>query len=180
MARCALSVLSPASALDPIAICRNQCDYRRIYFLASEVLSMPYYFEFDPVNRILRGRFEGPISDELLKEFYRLSGVYFERTGSRSGITDFSAATSLRRVSANDSGFGKFAAGDSRPGASALHRCGGAWNLWHGAHVRIGGTGYTAQSARGAHDERGLRDSWNHRAQVRAGSGLNGHRGIRN
>jgi len=56
---------------------------------------MPYYFEFDPENRILRGRFEGRISDELLKEYYGLAGGYFERTGARSGITDFSAATSL-------------------------------------------------------------------------------------
>jgi len=78
-----------------IAIWGNQCDYRRIYSLASEVLSMPYYFEFDPENRILRGRFEGRISDELLKEYYGLAGGYFERTGARSGITDFSAATSL-------------------------------------------------------------------------------------
>ena len=87
--------LPSQSVLDAIAICRNQCDYRRIYFLASEVLSMPYYFEFDPENRILRGRFEGPVTDELLKEFYRLSGGYFERTGARAGITDLSAVTSL-------------------------------------------------------------------------------------
>ena len=56
---------------------------------------MPYYFEFDPVNRILRGRFEGPISDELLKEFYRLSGDVFRANWLALGITDFSAATSL-------------------------------------------------------------------------------------
>ena len=56
---------------------------------------MPYYFEFDPANRILRGRFEGRITDELLKEYYGLAGEYFVRTGARSGITDFSAATSL-------------------------------------------------------------------------------------
>ena len=56
---------------------------------------MPYYLEFDPVNRILRGRFEGPVTDELLKEFYGVAGGYFERTGARAGITDLSAVTSL-------------------------------------------------------------------------------------
>jgi hypothetical protein len=56
---------------------------------------MPYYFEFDPKNRILRGRFEGRVTDELLKEFYGLAGGYFERTGARAGITDLSGVTSF-------------------------------------------------------------------------------------
>jgi hypothetical protein len=56
---------------------------------------MPYHFEFDPVNRILRGRFEGRITDELLKEFYGLAGGFFERSGARAAITDFSAVTAL-------------------------------------------------------------------------------------
>ncbi len=56
---------------------------------------MPYYFEFDPENRILRGRFEGPVTDELLKEYYGLAGKYFARTDARAGITDLSAVTSL-------------------------------------------------------------------------------------
>jgi len=56
---------------------------------------MPYYFEFDSVNRIVRGRFEGRITDELLREYYGLAGEYFERTGARSGITDFSEVTSF-------------------------------------------------------------------------------------
>jgi hypothetical protein len=60
-----------------------------------EVFSVPYYFEFDQVNRILRGRFEGPVTDELLKEFYGLAGGYFERTGARAAITDLSAVTSF-------------------------------------------------------------------------------------
>jgi hypothetical protein len=87
--------LQSSSFRDPIAICRKRCDYRRIYFVASEALSVPYYFEFDPVNRILRGRFEGPVTDELLKEYYGVAGGYFERTGARAGITDLSAVTSL-------------------------------------------------------------------------------------
>jgi hypothetical protein len=56
---------------------------------------MPYYFEFDPENRIIRGRFEGRITDELLKEYYGLAGEYFERTAARAGITDLSAVTSF-------------------------------------------------------------------------------------
>ncbi len=56
---------------------------------------MPYYFEFDPQNRILRGRFEGPVTDELLKEYYGLAGKYFAQTDARAGITDLSAVTSL-------------------------------------------------------------------------------------
>ena len=56
---------------------------------------MPYYFEFDPKNRILRGRFEGPLTDELLKEYYGVAGGYFERTGARAGITDLSAVNSF-------------------------------------------------------------------------------------
>ena len=56
---------------------------------------MPYYFEFDPENRILRARFEGPVNDELLKEYYGLAGEYFARTAARAAITDLSAVTSL-------------------------------------------------------------------------------------
>jgi hypothetical protein len=83
------------SILDSIAICWQRCDYRLFRFAAPEAFSMPYYFEFDPVNRILRGRFEGAVTDELLKEYYGVAGGYFERTGARAGITDLSAVTSL-------------------------------------------------------------------------------------
>ena len=56
---------------------------------------MPYYFEFDPENRILRGRFEGQVTDELLKEYYGVAGGYFERTGARAGVTDLSDVTAF-------------------------------------------------------------------------------------
>jgi 6,7-dimethyl-8-ribityllumazine synthase len=56
---------------------------------------MPYCFEFDPKNRILRGRFEGRVTDELLQEYYGLAGEYFERTAAHSAITDFSAVSSF-------------------------------------------------------------------------------------
>jgi len=86
--------LPSASFLVSIAICPNQCDYR-LFFSALGVFAMPYYFEFDPQNRILRGRFEGPVTDELLKEYYGLAGKYFAQTDARAGITDLSAVTSL-------------------------------------------------------------------------------------
>jgi hypothetical protein len=56
---------------------------------------MPYYFEFDAKNQILRGRFEGALTDELLKQYYGVAGGFFEQTGARAGITDFSAVTSF-------------------------------------------------------------------------------------
>jgi hypothetical protein len=56
---------------------------------------MPYYFEFDPEHRILRGRFEGRVTDELLKEYYGVAGEHFARTAARGAITDFSAVTSF-------------------------------------------------------------------------------------
>jgi hypothetical protein len=58
-------------------------------------LFVPYHFEFDPENRILRGRLEGPVTDELLKEYYDLAGEYFARTAASAGIADFSAVTSF-------------------------------------------------------------------------------------
>jgi hypothetical protein len=87
--------LSSSGFRDSIAICWQRCDYRLFCFAALEGFSVPYYFEFEPVNRILRGRFEGAVTDELLKEFYGLAGEYFERTAARAGITDLSAVTSL-------------------------------------------------------------------------------------
>jgi 6,7-dimethyl-8-ribityllumazine synthase len=87
--------LPSASFLHSIAICRKQCDYRLLCFAAVEAVSVRYHFEFDPVNRILRGRFEGQVTDELLKEYYGVAGEYFARTGARGAITDFSAVTSF-------------------------------------------------------------------------------------
>ena len=47
---------------------------------------MPYYFEFDPANRILRGRFEGPYHRRTTQGILlALSGEYFERTGHAFG-----------------------------------------------------------------------------------------------
>ncbi|HXQ26895.1 MAG TPA: hypothetical protein VN822_10840 [Candidatus Acidoferrales bacterium] len=56
---------------------------------------MPYHFEFDSANRIIRCWFEGPVGDENLKEYYRVAAKYFESLQPRAGIVDFSAATSF-------------------------------------------------------------------------------------
>jgi hypothetical protein len=91
----ALPGLRSARCLHSIAICRKQCDYRLLRFEPAEAVPMPYYFEFDPKNRILRGRFEGRVTDVLLKQYYGIAGGYFERTAARAGITDLSEVTSF-------------------------------------------------------------------------------------
>jgi hypothetical protein len=56
---------------------------------------VPYQFEFDETNRILRCRFDGRVTDEDLKESYRLAAEYMAQTDPRAAITDLSAVTSF-------------------------------------------------------------------------------------
>lgn len=56
---------------------------------------MPFHFDFDPAYKLLRGRFDGLVDDESIKEYYRLAGEHAARLQPRGGITDFSAATSF-------------------------------------------------------------------------------------
>jgi hypothetical protein len=56
---------------------------------------MPYYFEFDSADRILRCRFEGKITDADLKKYYRAVGKYVKLTNACAGVLDMSAVTSL-------------------------------------------------------------------------------------
>jgi len=56
---------------------------------------MPYYFEFDSADRILRCQFEGKITDADLKEYYRAVGKYVKLTNACAGVLDMSAVTSL-------------------------------------------------------------------------------------
>ncbi len=56
---------------------------------------MPYHFEFDSANRILRCRFEGQVTDEALREYYRLSEKYAALTAPRGGVLDMSAVTAF-------------------------------------------------------------------------------------
>jgi hypothetical protein len=56
---------------------------------------MPYYFDFDSANRILRCRLEGKITDEVLKEYYQLVGKYYTLTDPRASVLDMSSVTFL-------------------------------------------------------------------------------------
>jgi hypothetical protein len=55
---------------------------------------MAYHFDFDSKNRILRGRIDGCLTDEALKEFYRVSAERLARIDPCLGISDFSGVTS--------------------------------------------------------------------------------------
>jgi hypothetical protein len=56
---------------------------------------MPYHFDFDSANRILRCRFEGKITDGTLKEFYRDAGEYSALTDSGATVLDMSLVSTL-------------------------------------------------------------------------------------
>jgi hypothetical protein len=56
---------------------------------------MPYYFDFDSTNRILRCRLEGKITDEILKDYYRAAGKYSALTDPRASVLDMSPVTSM-------------------------------------------------------------------------------------
>jgi hypothetical protein len=52
---------------------------------------MAFRFEFDSVNKILLGRFEGKLTDESLAEFLRAIREYSTATDASTGIGDFSS-----------------------------------------------------------------------------------------
>jgi hypothetical protein len=52
---------------------------------------MPYFFEFDSTNRVLRCRLQGRLADDELREFYRAAAEHVSRTTPRAAISDFSA-----------------------------------------------------------------------------------------
>lgn len=56
---------------------------------------MPYQIVYDPTNRILRARFEGCVTEDELKEVYRLGQAQAPRIDPHAGITDFSDVTTL-------------------------------------------------------------------------------------
>ncbi len=76
----------------------NARKFRRTlgYFCAARAcILMPYFFDFDSTNRILRCRLEGPVTDEELKDFYRRAAEYVSRTSPRAGVMDLSAVTAF-------------------------------------------------------------------------------------
>jgi hypothetical protein len=56
---------------------------------------MPYSFDFDSTNDILRCRLHGRVTDETLKEFFRTGAEHAIRTHPSVGVVDFSDVTSF-------------------------------------------------------------------------------------
>jgi hypothetical protein len=56
---------------------------------------MPYHFDFDSGNKILRCRFTGRVTDEELMEYYVAAGEYIAQSDALAGLTDFSGADSV-------------------------------------------------------------------------------------
>ncbi|MFZ0886072.1 MAG: hypothetical protein WAN14_21905 [Candidatus Acidiferrales bacterium] len=56
---------------------------------------MPYHFDFDPANKILRCRFSGRVTDEELKEYYLAASKLAALTDAAAGLSDFSSVDSV-------------------------------------------------------------------------------------
>ena len=56
---------------------------------------MPFYWDFDQVNRILRFRLEGRITNEEVRDYYREAREIAAMVDARAGIMDMSGVTSL-------------------------------------------------------------------------------------
>jgi hypothetical protein len=56
---------------------------------------MPSTFDFDLSNGILRCRLSGRVTDEVLKEFFRVGGEHALRTHPAAGIVDLSEVVSF-------------------------------------------------------------------------------------
>lgn len=54
---------------------------------------MAFWFEFDPANKILLGRFAGRLTDESLAEYYSAIREYSIATDASAGIFDLSCVT---------------------------------------------------------------------------------------
>lgn len=56
---------------------------------------MPYTFELDVTNGILRCRLRGRVTDEVLKDFFRVGAEHAARTRPRAGVVDLSEVASF-------------------------------------------------------------------------------------
>lgn len=68
---------------------------------------MAFKFEFDPVNKILLGRFEGRLTSESVADFYSAIRKYSTSTDARAGIWDFSSVTEFTATSESIRGLGR-------------------------------------------------------------------------
>jgi hypothetical protein len=57
--------------------------------------SVPYQFDFDFANKILRCRFSGRDTDDELKEYYLAASKVAAQTDAAAGLSDFSTADSV-------------------------------------------------------------------------------------
>lgn len=56
---------------------------------------MPYAFDFDSANRILRCRLNGEVNDEVLKDFFQAGSKHAIRIHPAAGVVDLSEVTSF-------------------------------------------------------------------------------------
>lgn len=56
---------------------------------------MGFWFEFDPVNKILLGRFAGRLTEESLAEYYAAVRRYSIATDASAGVFDLSHVTEV-------------------------------------------------------------------------------------
>ncbi|MGH9496966.1 MAG: hypothetical protein ACRD3B_18360 [Candidatus Sulfotelmatobacter sp.] len=56
---------------------------------------MPYTFDFDSANQILRCRLIGQVDDNILKDFFRAGSQHAVRTHPAAGVVDLSEVTSF-------------------------------------------------------------------------------------
>jgi len=59
------------------------------------VATMGFWFEFDPANKILLGRFTGRLTEEALTEYYAAVREYSTATDAGAGIFDLSKVTEV-------------------------------------------------------------------------------------
>ncbi len=60
---------------------------------------MPYHFDFDLSNKIIRCRFDGLITDDTLKEFYATASKHGALNPTFNGILDTSGVTVVNLTS---------------------------------------------------------------------------------
>jgi len=54
-----------------------------------------FCFEYDPENKILRGKFAGPVTDQSIANGYRLASLLVRDIDVRGSIADFSSVTAV-------------------------------------------------------------------------------------
>jgi hypothetical protein len=57
---------------------------------------MPFKFDFDVANRILLCELDGHVTDEVMKDFYKISAEHMAQIDPKAGIIDLSAVDSFK------------------------------------------------------------------------------------